>query len=154
MVFRPQLVYDSSIPKYTDRILIQRTPSMQKFPLFNRFDFIPTTAVRLVEPSALYHVRLREIPLEYGVLFQVYINFQDNFRGGYRRVATFLSESNTFHIKSKAIKMLSCKRFATLPDPPLNFVCFNKSLLPFICLFRIKWDSIVLGCVSYSNNSR
>ena len=30
-----------------------------------------------------------------------------------------LSESNTFHIKSKAIKMLSCKSFATLLDPPL-----------------------------------
>ena len=36
-------------------------------------------------------------------------------------VAKFLSESNTFHIKSKAIKMLSCKNFATLLDPPLKF---------------------------------
>ena len=37
------------------------------------------------------------------------------------RVAKFLSESySTFHIKSKAIKMLSCKNFATLLDPPLK----------------------------------
>ena len=34
-------------------------------------------------------------------------------RGGSRRVAKFLSESHTFHIKSKAIKMLSYKNFAT-----------------------------------------
>ena len=40
-------------------------------------------------------------------------------RGGSRRVAKFLSESNTFHIKSKAIKMLSCRNFATLLDLPL-----------------------------------
>ena len=31
----------------------------------------------------------------------------------------FLLESNTFHIKSKPIKILSCKDFATLLDPPL-----------------------------------
>ena len=31
----------------------------------------------------------------------------------------FLSKSITFHIKSKATKMLSCKNFATLIDPPL-----------------------------------
>ena len=28
-------------------------------------------------------------------------------------------ERNTFHIRSKAIKMLSCKNFSTLLDPPL-----------------------------------
>ena len=36
------------------------------------------------------------------------------YRGGSRRVAKILSESNTFHIKARAIKMLSCKNFATL----------------------------------------
>ena len=30
-----------------------------------------------------------------------------------------LTESNTLHIKSKAIKMLSCKNFATLLNSPL-----------------------------------
>ena len=41
------------------------------------------------------------------------------FRGRFRGLSKFLSESNTFHIKSKAMKMLSCKNFATLLDPPL-----------------------------------
>ena len=36
-----------------------------------------------------------------------------------RRVAIFLPESKTFHIKSKEIKMLSCENFASLLDPPL-----------------------------------
>ena len=40
-------------------------------------------------------------------------------RGRSRRVAKFLLESNTFHIKSKAIKMLSCKNFTTLLVSPL-----------------------------------
>ena len=35
-------------------------------------------------------------------------------KGGSRRVAKFLSENDTFHTKSKVIKMLSCKNFATL----------------------------------------
>ena len=39
-----------------------------------------------------------------------------HLRGGSREVAKFLSESNTFYIKSKTIKMLSCKNFATLLD--------------------------------------
>ena len=42
-------------------------------------------------------------------------------------VAKFLAESNTLHIKSKAIKMLSCKNFATLLNPPLmriNLILF------------------------------
>ena len=43
-------------------------------------------------------------------------------RGGSRRVAKFLSGSNTFHSKSKAIKMLSCKNLSTLLDPPLSRV--------------------------------
>ena len=34
-------------------------------------------------------------------------------RGGSRGLVKFVSESNTFNIKSKAIKMLSCKKFAT-----------------------------------------
>ena len=38
----------------------------------------------------------------------------ESYRGGSRRVAKSLSESNTFHIKSKAIKMFSCRNFATL----------------------------------------
>ena len=37
-------------------------------------------------------------------------------RGEFRRIAKFLLESNTFHIKSKAIKMLSYKKFATFLD--------------------------------------
>ena len=40
-------------------------------------------------------------------------------RGGFRRVVKFLEESNSFHIKSKVIKMLSCKNVAALLDPPL-----------------------------------
>ena len=48
-------------------------------------------------------------------------------RGGSRRVVKFLSESNTFHIKSNAIKMLSCKNFATLLDPSLR----NRDLKKF-----------------------
>ena len=60
------------------------------------------------------------------LLFRV--NFT-NFRGGSRRVAKFLSESNTFHIKAKAIKILSCKNFATLLDPPLNFTRRIKTKL-------------------------
>ena len=47
-------------------------------------------------------------------------------RGGSRGVAKFLSESNTFHIKSKAIKMLSCKSIATLLDPPLQVAIKSK----------------------------
>ena len=39
--------------------------------------------------------------------------------GRSRRVAKFLSESYTFHIKSKAFKMFSCKNFATFRVPPL-----------------------------------
>ena len=41
-------------------------------------------------------------------------------RGGSRRVAKFLSKSNIFHIKSKVIRMLSCKNFATLLHLPLD----------------------------------
>ena len=41
-------------------------------------------------------------------------------RGGSRRVRKFLSESNSFHIKSQAIKMLSFKYFAIILDPPLG----------------------------------
>ena len=44
-----------------------------------------------------------------------------NFRGGPRRATKFLPESNVFHIKSKTIKMLSCKNFAALLVTPLNF---------------------------------
>ena len=40
-------------------------------------------------------------------------------RDASRRVTKFIYESNTFHIESKVIKMLSCKSFATLLDPPL-----------------------------------
>ena len=39
-------------------------------------------------------------------------------RGGSRRAKKILSKSNTFHGKAKAIKMLSCKKFATLLDTP------------------------------------
>ena len=42
-------------------------------------------------------------------------------RVGSKRVAKILSESNTFHINSKAIQMLSCKYFATFLDPPLLY---------------------------------
>ena len=49
--------------------------------------------------------------------------FENDVRKNYylksRRVEKFVSESNTFHIKSKAITVLSCKNFATLHDPPL-----------------------------------
>ena len=38
----------------------------------------------------------------------------------------FLSESNTFHIKLKAIKMLSCKNLATLANPPFECIGFNS----------------------------
>ena len=43
-----------------------------------------------------------------------------------RRVAKFLLEINTFHIKSKAIKILPCKNSATLLDLPLIVIknCF------------------------------
>ena len=34
----------------------------------------------------------------------------------------FYRESNDFHIKSKTIKVLSCKNFANLSDPPLKYV--------------------------------
>ena len=41
-------------------------------------------------------------------------------------------ESNIFHIKSIAIKMLSCKNFAILLDPSLEWMyfkgkCYNKT---------------------------
>ena len=41
-------------------------------------------------------------------------------RGGSRSIAKFLSDSNTFHIRSKAIKMLSSKNFFTLLSMLLN----------------------------------
>ena len=44
------------------------------------------------------------------------------YRGRSIRVATLISESNTFHIKSKAIKVLKAKNFATLLDPPLGYI--------------------------------
>ena len=48
------------------------------------------------------------------------IKFKKLFnRGRSRRVAKFLSESNSFHIKWKAIKMLSCKNFVKFFDPSL-----------------------------------
>ena len=37
-----------------------------------------------------------------------------------QKVAKFILESHTFHTKSKAIKILTCKNFATLLDPPLQ----------------------------------
>ena len=42
--------------------------------------------------------------------------------GGSGRGAKFLLESNTFHIRSKTIKMLSCRNFAPLLDPLLDMV--------------------------------
>ena len=52
-------------------------------------------------------------------------------RSGSRRVAKFLSESNTFHIKSKSINMLSRKNVTTLLDPPLFCHIFFTSILSF-----------------------
>ena len=53
-------------------------------------------------------------------------------RGGSRKVAKFRSESNTFHIKSKAIKMVSCK----------NLLPFEKrvaTLLVYWAIFKTWW---------------
>ena len=58
--------------------------------------------------------------LKLKVFFIFNFDYYYENRGGSRRVAKFLSESNTSHIKSKAIKMLSCKNFATHLDPPLE----------------------------------
>ena len=55
---------------------------------------------------------------------ELYFLFTYNlqYRGGSTRSykATFLSESKNFQIRSKAIKMLSCRNFASLLDPLLQ----------------------------------
>ena len=51
------------------------------------------------------------------------------------KVAKYLSESNTFHIKSKAIKMHACKNFATLLDPPLPLYRPKYRIFKFLLLF-------------------
>ena len=48
-------------------------------------------------------------------------------RGGFRKEAKFLSENNTF-FKSKVIKMIFCKNFATLQNPPLDLIRIIKSI--------------------------
>ena len=59
---------------------------------------------------------------------KMFLNFPDEIqgnkypRGESRMVAKFLSESYTFHIKSKTSKMLSCKFFSTPLDPPLHLL--------------------------------
>ena len=57
----------------------------------------------------------------------------------------FLSKSNTFHIKSKAIKMLSCKHFAPLLDS-LHVPYYSIKRL----LFKIN-ISVFLSTVSQSS---
>ena len=63
-------------------------------------------------------------------------------RGGSWGAVKFISESNNFHIKSKVIKILSCKQFAALLDPPLLLMltraqytnithCLDKSVYLF-----------------------
>ena len=53
-----------------------------------------------------------------------------------KKVAKFKSESNTFYLKAKVIKMLYCKSFATLLKPPQSGsdlvsyqVCSGKILI-------------------------
>ena len=53
------------------------------------------------------------------------------YRGGSRRIARFLWESNTFHMKTKAFKMLSRKN---LLDPPLHLD------LPEQFVFNSSWE--------------
>ena len=47
------------------------------------------------------------------------VSYIINDRGRLRKVAKFLQENNTFHIKSKVIKIL-CKGFAAILDPLLK----------------------------------
>ena len=56
------------------------------------------------------------------LLWMVYILHVKHLKaeGGSRKVAKFISESQTFYKNSKATKMLSFKNFATLLDPPLR----------------------------------
>ena len=68
----------------------------------------------MLESSITKHYNFKIlIKDEYGFLISVLP------RGESRRLAKFLLESNTFHIKSKALEMLSCKSFATLLFPSL-----------------------------------
>ena len=80
---------------------------------------------------ALYKVRLSELgsnyvrPKQMGEFLrlfdQSYVNKEEKRgRDGSGRVAKFLSENNSFNIKSKIIKMLICKKFASLLDPSLE----------------------------------
>ena len=68
-------------------------------------------------------------------------------RGGSRRVAKLLWESNTFHIKSKSIKMLSCKDFATLLDPLLHLYKATTADLNLRCLENVSKIMTKLLCV-------
>ena len=64
-------------------------------------------------------------------------------RGGSRRVAKFLSKSNTFHKKSKAIKMLTSNNFATLLGMPLAIIFKTFDLVFKLQFLQINYrDSI------------
>ena len=70
-------------------------------------------------PGSMSKKRLRVFLSVLKMLFKIDCKKEIIVRGGSRGVAKFLSESNSFHIKSKAVKMLSCKDSSTLLDPPL-----------------------------------
>ena len=66
------------------------------------------------------------------VLVEFFFNFETRIGSESGKIAKFLSESNTFHIKSKAIKMLSCKKFATLLGSPMRIL--SSSLIYFMSM--------------------
>ena len=68
----------------------------------------------------------------------------DIIRGGSRRVAKFLSESKIFNKKSKWIKMLFCKNFATL-FRSASWYSYNE-LHPFVdLLLVVEYSETVKG---------
>ena len=74
-------------------------------------------AVNRIAIKQINIIQYNEEPNNY-----ITVVLSSNIRGRSRRVAKFISESHSFHIKSKAIKMLSCTNFATLLDPPLHIM--------------------------------
>ena len=67
-------------------------------------------------------------------------------RGESRRVAKFIPESNTFHIKSKAIKILSCKNLASPQDSALSFF----DLIPHLNIIPHRPDILLYNDIILS----
>ena len=70
------------------------------------------------------------------MLFSKTLSLQRRIKKGNK---IFLSESNTFRIKSKAIKVLSCKSFYTLLYPPLH--CIGCVILKISDTLDIRYPS-------------